>query len=99
MQIVSGILCKPSIEDEEPVEAANGGDQTRDRARRQPCGALASNERLEYSTVEGVNGPPLVHREGGQPAQIARVTVESVIGQATLDPEMFEISLDHGRLC
>jgi hypothetical protein len=87
-------VVHPPIEDEETVEATDGGDVARDRSRRRPAGDALANGRLEIGAIEDAQR---TLEAGGKPAenrQIPPVALQRVLGQAAGDTEVVEIRGD-----
>ena len=59
-------------------------------------GPLAVDAYLDHLRVERAPG---AGGELGEPAKIARVAFERIVGQTALDTKMVEVSVDHVRLC
>ena len=94
-QVVGGARADPSIEHEEAIEAADGGDAARNRSRREAAGSLLAHERLERRAIERVERAACGGGIPSERGQIARVALERVIGQPALDAQMIQESVDH----
>src|SRR5437773_1277687 len=81
LEIVGRAALEAPVEHEKTVEAANGGNRSGDRARRQAAGHLSANERLERMTVERFWAPAGSGGERGQRGEIPRVALERVFGK------------------
>ena len=87
------------IEDQKPVEAADGGDRARDRPRRQPARHLLRGRTPRAPARSSARARvPAPAANAASAAQIARVAFERVVGQPPFDAQMVEIGVDtrHG---
>jgi N-acetylmuramic acid 6-phosphate etherase len=96
MQIVRRALGEPAIEDEEAVEAPDGGHRPCDRPRRMAAAHPLPDERLERVAIERFDLPLDAGGKLGQPVEVARVALEGVLGEAALVPQVIEIHINHG---
>ena len=97
MEIIGGTLLQPLVQHQEAIKAPHGSDHPRDRPRREPARALASHELFERVAIEASRdraGRLGVRCECGE---VARVTLERVLGESPLHAEMVEIGINHRR--
>ncbi len=98
LQLIRRVVRSMAVQREKAVEAADGGNLPRNRSRREAEGALAAHESFERAAVQLLGRVPFSTGERRQRPQIARVTVDGVIGQAPFHAEMIEVRIDHGRM-
>jgi len=83
-----------AIQGEVAIEAADGGDQARDRTRGEAARALIADERFEIAAVEPVDAALEAGGKGGERGQIAGVALQRVLGEPALDAQMIQIAVD-----
>ncbi len=90
----AGLCVHAAIEDEEAVEAADGGDVAGDRSRRGPAGDAFADRRLEIGAIEAAQRALETGGEPPENRQIPPVALQRVLGQAAGDAEVVEIRGD-----
>ncbi len=90
-------MFEAPLEDEETVEAANGGDRPRHRTRRLPARHLLPHEGLERLAIEVFRPALGGGGKRGEGGQVAAVTLERMRRQASFDAEMIQVGRDQAH--
>ena len=93
-QVVGWIVFDRAIQGEVAIEAADGGDQARDRTRGEAARALIADERFEIAAVEPVDAALEAGGKRGERGEVASVALQRVLGEPALDAQMIQIAVD-----